>query len=81
MELAEVLVSGRLALDDLADLVELRREGWVERPLHLPRWLENWDGLVAYFAFTSFLNEIDLPPLEKRFARVNRLVSRAQSLR
>ena len=81
MELAEVLVSGRLALDDLADLVELRREGWVERPLHLPLWLENWDGLVAYFAFTSFLNEIDLPPLEKRFARVNRLVSRAQSLR
>lgn len=80
-ELAEVLVSGRLALDDLDELVELRRNGLLTPPRHLPSWLRNWEELVAYFAFTSFLNEIELPPLERRFARVRNLVRRAQSLR
>ena len=80
-ELAEVLVSGRMALDDLDELVELRRNGLVAPPRHVPTWLRNWDELVAYFAFTSFLNEIDLPPLERRFSRVRGLVRRAQSLR
>lgn len=67
-EMAEVLVSGRLCLDDLDELVELRRLGIIEAPRHLPAWLANWDALVPYFGFTSYLNEIDLPPLAKRFA-------------
>ncbi|MCC6646134.1 MAG: DUF1704 domain-containing protein, partial [Polyangiaceae bacterium] len=50
---AEVLVSGRLALDDLDLLLALREEGVLLPPVHLPRWLRHWDGLLPYFAFTS----------------------------
>jgi uncharacterized protein (TIGR02421 family) len=69
---AEVMVSGRLALEDIALLLDLRREGLLEPPRHVPRWLEQWDSLLPYFAFTSFLNEIDLPPLARRFSSVIR---------
>lgn len=73
---AEVLVSGRLALDDVPFLLELRREGMLDPPKHLPRWLEEWDSLLPYFAFTSFLNEIDAPPLSGPFGT---LIERAAS--
>jgi uncharacterized protein (TIGR02421 family) len=59
--LAEVLVSGRLALEDLDLLLDLRHEGTLEPPRFMPRWLSEWDALLPYFAFTSFLNEIDMP--------------------
>lgn len=76
--LAEVMVSGRMSLDDLDELYELSEDGTLERPAHVPSWLRNWDALVPYFGFTSFLNEIDLPPLERRFAAVRRLVRGAR---
>ncbi len=61
---AEVLVSGRLALDDVDLLLALREEGLLLPPVHVPKWLAHWDGLLPYFAFTSFLDEIDTPRLE-----------------
>lgn len=64
--LGEVLVSGRLALEDLEALVWLRAEGVLAAPRLVPRWVDRWDSLVSYFAFTSFLNEIDLPPVRAR---------------
>src|SRR5450755_1429985 len=75
--LGEVLVSGRLALDDLEALLWLREEGVLTKPKLEPRWLERWDTLLSYFAFTSFLNEVDLPPVE---ARHKALVDRAMDL-
>jgi uncharacterized protein (TIGR02421 family) len=68
--LAEVLVSGRLALEDLDLLLDLRHEGTLEPPRFMPRWLAEWDALLPYFAFTSFLNEIDLPPASRHFDAV-----------
>lgn len=53
--LAEVLVSGRLALDDLGDLVTLRNEGTLAPPTFEPQWLRRWDDLLTHFAVTSFL--------------------------
>jgi len=43
----------------------------------LPRWLSRWDALVSYFAFTSFLNEVDVvvrPVSESMSALVERAV-------
>ncbi len=74
---AEVLVSGRIALEDVEALTWLRAEGVLAPPRFVPRWLAHWDGLLAYFAFTSFLNEVDLAPVEERHKL---LLSRAQSL-
>jgi len=57
----ELLMVGRVALDDLVALMELRAMGLLERPKHRPRWLERWNTLLPYFAFASFLEkEIDL---------------------
>jgi uncharacterized protein (TIGR02421 family) len=77
---AEVLVSGRIALEDIEALMWLRSEGVLHKPLFVPRWLAHWDGLLAYFSFTSFLNEVDLEPVEERHrALLRRAVSVAPS--
>lgn len=57
----ELLLVGRIALEDLMALMELRAMGLLSRPRHRPRWLERWTTLLPYFAFASFLEkEIDL---------------------
>lgn len=75
-DVAEVLVSGRIALEDVEPLLLLRQQGVLDPPVLVPRWLQRWDGLIAYFAFTSFLNEVDLEPVE---ARHPLLVERARA--
>lgn len=70
---AEVLVSGRLALDEMPDLLELREEGLLVAPRYVPSWLRSWDDLVVHFAFSSFLQEIDLRDIERRYPWLKRL--------
>ncbi len=72
----EALISGRIALEDLDAILWLRHEGVLDPPQLIPKWLDRWDALLSYFAFTSFLNEIDLPPIEERHkALVERAVA------
>lgn len=61
----EMLVAGRFALDDMAALIELRALGLLVGPRHRPRWLREWTTLLPYFAFTSFLDGIDLAPVAR----------------
>jgi uncharacterized protein (TIGR02421 family) len=63
----ELLVCGRIDLDDIAALVKLRALGVLSRPLYRPRWLKNWDTLLPTFAFSSFMSWIDLSPVEAHF--------------
>jgi uncharacterized protein (TIGR02421 family) len=57
----ELLMVGRIALEDILPLMELRAMGLLSRPRHRPRWLERWNTLLPYFAFASFLEkEINL---------------------
>ncbi|MEO7096891.1 MAG: tyrosine/phenylalanine carboxypeptidase domain-containing protein, partial [Polyangiales bacterium] len=65
-EAVETLACGRIAIDDLAVLVELKRRGVLRPAKYTPRWLDNWDALLPFFAFASFLQEIDLKQVEKR---------------
>jgi hypothetical protein len=64
---AELLLAGRIHLDDVVALVELSRANLIARPTHLPSWLRNWNTLLPYFAFTSFVGELDLAPIEKHY--------------
>jgi uncharacterized protein (TIGR02421 family) len=66
----ETLACGRIAIDDLAILVELKRRGVLRPAKYTPRWLDNWDALLPFFAFASFLQEIDLKQVEKRHREV-----------
>lgn len=63
----ELLVCGRIHLDDIAALAQLRVMGLLQRPTYIPAWLENWRTLLPYFAFTSFLVGIDMAPVEKHY--------------
>lgn len=69
-EVIELLACGRVSFDDLAPLLALRRKGILRPPKHRPRWVAAWDGLLPYFAFTSFLREIDLGQVAARHASI-----------
>jgi uncharacterized protein (TIGR02421 family) len=72
----ELLLAGRIALDDVLALVELRAMGLLERPKHRPRWLERWNTLLPYFAFTSFVEGLDVAPIEAHYREV---IARAEA--
>jgi uncharacterized protein (TIGR02421 family) len=74
----ELLVCGRVALDDVAVLAELRAAGALERPRYLPPWLRAWETLLPYFAFTSFMDGIDLGPVERHFQELLRVAEGAR---
>lgn len=65
-DVAVLLVAGRIALEDLAVLYELRRREILKPPTHVPRWLAAWDRLLPVFAFTSFLGEIDMRQVARK---------------
>lgn len=73
----ELLVCGRIALDDMPALAELRALGILERPKHRPRWLKRWNTLLPYFAFSSFLDSVDLAPVEAHYRDVIALAEAA----
>jgi uncharacterized protein (TIGR02421 family) len=74
----ELLVCGRIHLDDITALAQLRVMGLLERPTFLPGWLEHWRTLLPYFAFTSFLTGIDMAPVEAHYRELIRV---AESVR
>jgi uncharacterized protein (TIGR02421 family) len=73
----ELLVCGRIDLDDIAALVQLRALGILSRPKNRPRWLRRWDTLLPYFAFSSFMKWIDLTPVEAHYHEVIALAEAA----
>lgn len=76
----EMLVAGRIALEDIAALVELRAHGLLSRPRHRPTWLANWSTLLPYFAFASILESIGLVQVEKHYEQLIELARAARPL-
>ncbi|HRI64324.1 MAG TPA: flavohemoglobin expression-modulating QEGLA motif protein [Polyangium sp.] len=74
----ELLVCGRIHLDDITALARLRSMGLLERPAYLPGWLEHWRTLLPYFAFTSFLAGIDMAPVEAHYSELIRTAEAAK---
>jgi len=74
----EMLVAGRIALDDIVALAELRALGLLTRPRHRPEWLERWSTLLPYFSFASFIGAIDLAPIEAHYRELVTLAEKAK---
>ncbi|MEO5726420.1 MAG: flavohemoglobin expression-modulating QEGLA motif protein [Byssovorax sp.] len=74
----ELLVSGRICLDDIAALVELRAAGILSRPKYLPRWLSSWETLLPFFAFSSFMDLVDLRPVEEHYRALIKVAEAAR---
>jgi uncharacterized protein (TIGR02421 family) len=65
--LVESLVCGRIALEDVPTIAWMRGEGLLSGPKYTPWWLDNWETLLSYFSFSSFLNNFDLAGFQAYF--------------
>jgi uncharacterized protein (TIGR02421 family) len=74
----ELLVAGRIALDDILALVHLQAMGLIERPRHRPRWLRRWNTLLPYFSFSSFIDEIQMRRVASHYEDVISLAASIQ---
>ncbi len=65
----ELLVTGKLDLQDIPAMIELRRRGLCKRPRFLPPWASDPRRLVAYFALTDAIWRPSTGGLRKHYAR------------
>lgn len=75
----ELLVAGRFSLDDFAAIVELHAQGVIQRPRWRPRWMREWETLLPSFAFSSFMDSVELRPVTSHYAEVIELASAARA--
>jgi len=62
-----LLFTGKLALDDLPLLIELKEQGLITAPIYLPPQFRDLAALSAWMSFSLFLNKFDLNEIQKNF--------------
>lgn len=67
IETIPLLFSGKLALDDLPLLIELKEQGLLIPPVYLPPQFRDLAALSAWMSFSLFLNKFDLNEIQKSF--------------
>jgi uncharacterized protein (TIGR02421 family) len=67
LDVVPLLFCGRLDLEDMPALVWLHRRGLCRAPRYLPPWAANAGFLVAYLAYSGFLNRIGLPAVREHY--------------
>jgi len=65
-----LLFCGKLDLEDLPALGLLAAEGLLEPPRYLPPTVSDPRFLVAYLAYSAFLNSINLPAIKQHYAEM-----------
>ena len=58
-DVLELLFAGKMELDDMPIILEMKKEGMVKPPRYLPDWVLDKDYLVSYFALSIFIGEMD----------------------
>lgn len=61
-----LLFTGKLDLEDLPAIAELKRLGLCSAPQFLPHWVQDARFLVSYLGYSAFLNSIDLHATRER---------------
>ena len=67
VDVIPLLFSGKLVLDDLPLLSELRDQGILMPPVYLPLPFQDLAALSAWMSFSLFLNKFDLNEIQKSF--------------
>lgn len=62
-----LLFTGKLILDDLPLLGELRERGILTNPVYLPPPFQDLAALSAWMSFSLYLNQFDLNEIQKNF--------------
>ena len=70
VDLLRLLFVGKLDIEDIPALAELRARGLCRDPGWLPPWVADPRSLVSYLAYSSFLNTIDLDRLRAHYAQL-----------
>jgi uncharacterized protein (TIGR02421 family) len=67
VDIIPLLFSGKLVLDDLPLLSELRSQKLLADPVYLPPPFRDLAALSAWMSFSLFLNKFDLQEIQKNF--------------
>ena len=62
-----LLFTGKLALDDLPLLIELKEQRLLTAPVYLPPQFRDLAALSAWMSFSLFLNKFDINEIQKNF--------------
>jgi uncharacterized protein (TIGR02421 family) len=62
-----LLFTGKMVLDDLPLLSELKSHGLLDDPLYLPPQFQDLSALSAWMSFSLYLNTFDLNEIQKNF--------------
>lgn len=66
-DLLRLLFAGKLDIEDLPALAELRAAGLCQAPRFLPPWAEDIRSLLSQLAYSSFINSVDLHTLREHY--------------
>ncbi|MEL6363406.1 MAG: flavohemoglobin expression-modulating QEGLA motif protein [Pseudomonadota bacterium] len=66
-EFIRLLFVGKIDLEDLRAMKALRDAGLIAEPRYLPPWAKDLRFLLAYLAYSTFLNQIDLRGVTARY--------------
>ncbi len=62
-----LLFVGKIDIEDLGAMKFLRNAGLIKEPKYLPPWVTDLRYLLSYLAYSTFLNEIDLQSVARRY--------------
>lgn len=65
-----LLFCGKLDLDDLSVISAMNHEGLCSPAKYLPTWVSDMGFLFSYMAYSSFLNQIDLPRVSEHYSDI-----------
>ncbi|MDX1610688.1 MAG: DUF1704 domain-containing protein, partial [Halofilum sp. (in: g-proteobacteria)] len=66
-DLLRLLFAGKLDIEDIPALAELRATGLCRAPRFLPPWAEDIRSLLSHLAYSSFINSVDLHTLREHY--------------
>ncbi len=67
VDIIPLLFTGKLALDDLPLLIQLKEQGLITAPVYLPPQFRDLAALSAWMSFSLFLNQFDMNEIQKNF--------------
>lgn len=67
IDVIPLLFTGKLVLDDMPLLSELRAQGILADPVYVPPPFKDLSALSAWMSFSLFLNKFDLNEMQKNF--------------
>ncbi len=69
-----LLFVGKIDLRDISAIKVLLHEKLISEPKFMPHWVKDLRFLLSYLTYSTFLNEINLVEVEKRFNKIFEII-------